>query len=1746
MERFFVRGVSRFLLSALFLQSGLIAVPEVSHAGSYSPGEPVCRQDAEQSVFIGPEQSAFPALVAHILSLGETDQEIMASVKQVAALLAQGQVTAPLGLVAKAFEDMALIFERQHSKCDDLLLEEIDDLFQLCAAQLATSGELRSSPSTVLATLGSRWVTRAISDPTINTTNLDAIGTALNIGPTNATAITIGSATTGNVITLGQAASTVNAENLNVTGNYLSAAGNLTLTAGNLSVSGGASTLTANGNVVLGSAGANTVNIAGRLNVATAGSIEGTAGTLNIATNGSTPTTIINIGTNAIARAINVGGNTDTLTVSGATLTVNPACAFNDTVSVHSSKSIEALAGGSNALNLGTNPLSPTTSINIGTNPALVGVTIGNGATPIAFYGSTMTFGGVVSTIFTSPLIANGGISTTAGTTLGVSTGGANAITIDPGGAAALNLGTTNANAVNISKVGTLTRVYGNLQVDGTTLATGLITASGGVSGNLTGNVTGAASLNVLKAGDTMTGALYANGGVDRSAAAALNLGTTNANAVNIGAAGTATPIALGQNAGDIVVVLGSTIGLATSTAVGAKTITVGDSTNVGGAATLHLYKGSMRFHDNTGAGVTYVGLQAPTGSDGMTYTLPAANGTTGQALTTTTGTGVLSWSTFVTGGPYLPLAGGTMTGVIDSAGTLSLGTATATAVSISRSGQTTTVNGPVTVSGDTVNLANGANANAKTVDIATGGTGAITMSLASLTGGAVANSVTIASGANTGATTVGIATGTADSAKTITVGDSTNAGGTAILHLYKGSMRFHDNTGAGVTYVGLQAPTGSDGMTYTLPAANGTTGQALTTTTGTGVLSWSTFVTGGPYLPLAGGTMTGVIDSAGTLSLGTATATAVSISRSGQTTTVNGLVTVSGDTVNLANGANANAKTVDIATGGTGAGSATVGIASGSYTGATTIDMATGTGAAADKTVNIATGGTGNAATLAVTIAAVNAAGSTTPTTLNLGTGIGTGVKTINIGTGSAAAAGPNLITIGSILMPSTITIGQNAGDAVTAIGNTIGLATDLGTGAKTVNIATGGTGAGSATVGIATGSYTGATALDMATSTGTSAKTVNIATGGTGAGTATVGVATGAYTGATIINIATGTGAAADKTVNIATGGTGNAATLAVTIAAVNAAGSTTPTTLNLGTGIGTGVKTINIGTGSAAAAGPNLITIGSILMPSTITIGQNAGDAVTAIGNTIGLATDLGTGAKAVSIATGGTGAGSATVGIATGSYTGVTTIDIATGTGAAADKTVNIATGGTGNAATLAVTIAAVNAAGSTTPTTLNLGTGIGTGVKTINIGTGSAAAAGPNLITLGSLLMPSTITIGQNAGDTATIAGTLGVTGLLTATGSISTPGTLTFTTTQAAGHITIPVNSAYALRIATPTATTNSLAGPAFNTTTGAGGTGAAATGGAGGAISSTTGAGGAGVAGSGFSGGTGGALTSITGIGGAGATSGGNGGAGGAIGSTSGAGGVGGAGDVAVPAGGTGGFGGSFAVTIGGGGIGGAAFATSGANGGVGGDGGDFIMTLGNGGAGGAGDGVGLGGNGGVGGDLSIAAGAGGNGGVGGTQGAGGNGGSVTIDAGAKGTGTPNGTDGKIQIAMSSPAGTVIEMPQLKTNLMGGALPVLNPVGTLNAAGIRVSYGTVSAVGGISNNSSDVSAASVGLGLYTITVSPVFSVAPVVVVTGDATAANPITAEVLNVGVGSFQVQMYLAGGGTNEPFHFIAIGAN
>ncbi len=58
---------------------------------------------------------------------------------------------------------------------------------------------------------------------------------------------------------------------------------------------------------------------------------------------------------------------------------------------------------------------------------------------------------------------------------------------------------TANTSVLTISKTGAMT-------------ASGLISANGGVSGNVTGNVTGAASLNLLKAGDTMGGELKMGG----------------------------------------------------------------------------------------------------------------------------------------------------------------------------------------------------------------------------------------------------------------------------------------------------------------------------------------------------------------------------------------------------------------------------------------------------------------------------------------------------------------------------------------------------------------------------------------------------------------------------------------------------------------------------------------------------------------------------------------------------------------------------------------------------------------------------------------------------------------------------------------------------------------------------------------------------------------------------------------------------------------------------------------------------------------------------------------------------------------------------------------------------------------------------------------------------------------------------------------------------------------------------------
>jgi len=94
------------------------------------------------------------------------------------------------------------------------------------------------------------------------------------------------------------------------------------------------------------------------------------------------------------------------------------------------------------------------------------------------------------------------------------------------------------------------------------------------LTGDLTGNVTGSASLNVLKAGDTMSGLLLADGGVDvtiTGGTAILNLGSDNADIVNLATATKGQIINIGTGGSG-----------ATTINIGS----VGDSVNIQGVLT--------------------------------------------------------------------------------------------------------------------------------------------------------------------------------------------------------------------------------------------------------------------------------------------------------------------------------------------------------------------------------------------------------------------------------------------------------------------------------------------------------------------------------------------------------------------------------------------------------------------------------------------------------------------------------------------------------------------------------------------------------------------------------------------------------------------------------------------------------------------------------------------------------------------------------------------------------------------------------------------------------------------------------------------------------------------------------------------------------------------------------------------------------------------------------------------------------
>lgn len=233
------------------------------------------------------------------------------------------------------------------------------------------------------------------------------------------------------------------------------------------------------------------------------------------------------------------------------------------------------------------------------------------------------------------------------------------------------------------------------------------------------------------------------------------------------------------------------------------------------------------------------------------------------------------------------------------------------------------------------------------------------------------------------------------------------------------------------------------------------------------------------------------------------------------------------------------------------------------------------------------------------------------------------------------------------------------------------------------------------------------------------------------TGTGTITLGSSSAAQT----VAIGAGAGVA---TVSIGGGVGGNTTN-------INAAAITAVTdTINIGTGTSTtsGGKAVNIATGVPGASTTNVIAIGSG-GTTTGTVGITLGS----IGNTTHTtAIQGGSGATAITLfpqttgvvtvgAAAGTGdvvlgSSSATQSVLIGGGAGISTVSIANVTVAGAN--VNVATAATGAGITDTVAIATGNAAA--------------TGIKVVNIATGTPGTAGNNRVTLGGTVADSRVTV----------------------------------------------------------------------------------------------------------------------------------------------------------------------------------------------------------------------------------------------------------------------------------------------------------------------------------------------------------------------------------------------------------------
>jgi len=472
-----------------------------------------------------------------------------------------------------------------------------------------------------------------------------------------------------------------------------------------------------------------------------------------------------------------------------------------------------------------------------------------------------------------------------------------------------------------------------------------------------------------------------------------------------------------------------------------------------------------LKIFDPTSNASGNIGLRAAAGTSSYTLTLPSSVPTASQVLGVSGISGdvaTLTWTT-VSVSAVSTFSGGTTgltpatatSGAVTLDGTLGVANGGTGVTSSTGSGSVVLSNSPVLVTPALGTPSSATLTNATGLPVSTGvtglGTGVATM-LSTPTSANIIAAVTDETGSGA------LVFGTAPSVSSLIVtSGGANITGNLVANssgATAGEVRIVEPNGS--EYTALRAQAQTSNITYTLPAADGTSGQLLSTN-GSGALSWASMsgwgLTGNSITASTaalgaaptGGSWLGTTNSAA-LSIATNNSTRMIIASlggisMGSTLTVNDLITgnngatISG-TLTVNNGINA-ATTINTGTstgavtiGGTGA--QTINIGSTALTAATTqtVNIGTAGSSSAIKNVNI---GSNSSSSSVVMVSGTG--GISLNTNANQPTNINTGTSTgaVNIATGSSGGvvtigrSGGTLTTLGSLGHTGDITVSGN-----------------------------------------------------------------------------------------------------------------------------------------------------------------------------------------------------------------------------------------------------------------------------------------------------------------------------------------------------------------------------------------------------------------------------------------------------------------------------------------------------------------------------------------------------------------------------------------------------------------------------------------------------------------------------------------------------------------------------------------------